>query len=550
MTDQIQSNRFICEGGLDTTRNYLSLSSTKPGCATRLVNYEPAIAGGYRRINGYELYDEDAPEPGVGDAQGKVLGIMMFPNDVTRRTEIYAARRNIASPTEYKVYRYDPGSPGVWTEVATGLTHLYTDGTNNVDKIRYDVGNNGVVNHLVFVDGVNNAVIFDGTTWAFIDSADSGADMANAGGNQAIDAPTLVTFFKQTLFLACDIITPATGTIAYSAPNAFFDYTVANGAGQITTGMFVLDFKPFRDQLYIFDDNKIKYAVADTTSGFLLKDVTSNMGVVARDCIVEIGGDLIFLGPDGFRPVQGTDKIGDVMLETVSKPIQDLLRRRTYALADLNVNTVVIRSKGQFRFLFGDDSTDTQSSRGILGGLRTADQFNGWEFAETLGFRASCITSRLVDGEEYVLFGEYDGKVYRMEQGGSLNGEDMTAVYSTPYLDLGDTQIRKLMKKVITFVVGEGASINVNVALDYDWGNPYSPEPSSYDMVVTATIPTYDGGYAYDDSVSYGGFLYPVVEQNIEGSFFSVRLTYTTSGVEVPYSILGFILEYMVNARR
>jgi len=40
--------------------------------------------------------------------------------------------------------------------------------------------------------------------------------------------------------------------------------------------------------------------------------------------VVEFGGDLLFLGPDGIRPISGTDKIGDVELATVSKEIQSI----------------------------------------------------------------------------------------------------------------------------------------------------------------------------------------------------------------------------------
>lgn len=548
MPSGIESIRVECVGGLDTTRNYLSLSQNKPGAAARLVNYEPAASGGYRRINGYELYDETYGEVGVGVCQGKVLGVMMYPNDVTRQMEVYAARRLVASPTEYKIYLYTAGVG--WVEVVTGLTHLYSSGGDTVDKIRYDTGNDGNVTYLAFADGVNNATLFDGTTWAFIDAGDSGADIANAGGNQAIDAPILATFFSQTLFLACDLITPATGLVVHSAPNAFYDFTSVSGGGQITTGLFVVDLKPFRDTLYVFDYNKIKKIITDDAGAFVLKDVTGNMGVVARDCVVEIGGDLIFLGLDGFRPVQGTSKIGDVMLETISKPIQNLLRNRTYNLVDLNVNSFVIRNKGQFRFLFGDDSTDVDASRGVLGALRTPDQFNGWEFGETLGFRASVVTSRPIGGDEYILFGDYDGFVYRMEQTGSRNGSPMTAIYSTPYLDIGDTQVRKLLQSVTTFIVGEGEDITVNTGVVFDWGNPDVANPSSYAISIEGIVPTYDDDVLYDSGSVYGGRLHPVTEQNMSGSFFSVRLTYTTSGVEIPYSILGFVIQYQIEGKQ
>lgn len=548
MTDQLESYRVYCEGGLDTTRNYLKLSAEKPGCATRLVNYEPAISGGYRRINGYEYFDADYPEVGAGVCQGKVLGVMMFPNDVTRTTEIYAARRLIATPDQYKIYQYVALTG--WVEVATGLTHYYQVGSDIVDKIRYDIGNDSVQNYLAFADGVNNAVIFDGTTWAFIDSGDSGADMANAGGNQAIDAPTLVAFFSHSLFLGCDVINVETGIASYSAPDAFYNFTTASGGGQLLTGLYIVDMKPFRDTLYLFDYNKIKKATPDVTSGFLTSDVTSNMGVVARDCIVEIGGDLIFLGPDGFRPVQGTDKIGDVMLETISKQIHNLLRARTFDLIDLNVNSVVIRNKSQFRFLFGDSDTASTASRGIIAGLRTADQFNGWEFGELLGFRASVITSRMIGGDEYVLFGDYDGNVYRMEQGGSLNGTAMTAVYSTPFLDIGDIKTRKTIQSVTSFIVGEGADIDINLGIAYDWDDPNVSNPSSYVFTLESQPETYGGGASYADGSVYGGYLYPVKEQTIEGSFFSVRLTFTTSGIENPYSVLGFVIQYKTEGQR
>jgi hypothetical protein len=37
-------------------------------------------------------------------------------------------------------------------------------------------------------------------------------------------------------------------------------------------------------------------------------------------------GDIIFLGPDGLRTVAGTERIGDVELGTLSRPVQPLLK--------------------------------------------------------------------------------------------------------------------------------------------------------------------------------------------------------------------------------
>ena len=59
-------------------------------------------------------------------------------------------------------------------------------------------------------------------------------------------------------------------------------------------------------------------------ANFVLQTVTDDLGCLATDSVIEMGGDLLFLSQDGLRPVSGTDKIGDVNLETVSKNIQSI----------------------------------------------------------------------------------------------------------------------------------------------------------------------------------------------------------------------------------
>jgi len=546
LSDKAQSNRIICEGGLDTTNNYLNLSANKPGCATRLINYEVGLSGGYRRINGFQPYDPAFAEVGAGTATGRVLGIIIFDNSDTGITQIIAARKNSADDN-YQLYDYQSGTG--WVAITTGLTHKYIDGGSEVDKLRYSVGNDGAKNYLAIVDGVNNAVIFDGTTWAFVKSTNDGLALATAGGNQAIDAPFLVTFFKNTLFLASDLRNDKTGLLSYSAPNKFYDFLAADGGGQMPCGAAIVDFKPFRDKLFIFGENQIKSATADVTAGFLQEDVTGNIGCVARDSVIEIGGDLIFLAPDGFRPISGTDKIGDVELESISKPIHQLVSTRVAAVAGTAINSLVIRGKSQFRYFFGDDSFPVSDSKGIIGALRTSDQQTGWEFGELLGIRVSCATSRYIGGSEVVIHGDFDGCVYRQESGNSMNGANVVSSYSTPYLDLGDTETRKIIEKVNTYLNGEG-SIGISLKVDYDWGRSDILSPSAYPIEVAALIPLYDSGVEYDTGVVYGGVLTPIFISNIEGSFFSARFTFSGASVDPPHSIHALVVEYILQGRR
>lgn len=535
--DKRFSKKIVCEGGLNTTENHILLSSLYPGSASNLINYEVGIEGGYRKINGYTELHED--EVGTTSAEGKVLGIIIFDNSTTGTTQIMAARKDTSGAT-YSLYLYDSGTG--WSAITTGLTLTST----GVIRLRWDVGNNGANNYLVIVDGVNKAVIFDGTNWGQIDSTDTGASFAHAGGAQAIDAPTLVTFYKNTLFLGCDEANDYKGIMAYSAPNAFYDFTSANGAGQAIAKFDIVQFKPFRDELYVFGSNAIQKVTYDVTNGFLVNDVTSNIGCLVRDSVIEIGGDLIFMAPDGFRPISGTDKIGDIQLEVVSKNIHKLYKNRLNDNTLNNICSVVIRGKSQFRTFYSSESTASTTVRGIIGGLRTSDS---WEFGEIIGFNPSCVTSRYIGSEEYVLHGGYDGKVYKQEEGHTLNGESMISVYSTPYLDLEDPEVRKVMEKVNLFFRAENSfTLNLNVA--YDWGITSIPTPTSYAINIASEGAKYDDGSEYDDGSVYGGEIPPVSVTDIQGSFFSTKLSFVSYNSSYSHTIHGFILEYGVEGRR
>jgi len=53
MADNLDIFKVYCEGGLNTNKDLLSQGELEPGTATRLINYEPALTGGYRKISGY-----------------------------------------------------------------------------------------------------------------------------------------------------------------------------------------------------------------------------------------------------------------------------------------------------------------------------------------------------------------------------------------------------------------------------------------------------------------------------------------------------------------
>ena len=69
MADQVSTFKAVCRGGLNTGSDVLSLGEESSGAVTQLINYEPNLEGGYRKINGY------AHSFGTVTGTGSVLGV-------------------------------------------------------------------------------------------------------------------------------------------------------------------------------------------------------------------------------------------------------------------------------------------------------------------------------------------------------------------------------------------------------------------------------------------------------------------------------------------
>ena len=551
MADSIESYKLVCSGGLNSNENHLDLSDNKSGAATRLVNFEPSLYGGYRRLEGYNHFGDIDATVGGSATEGKVLGLAIYDNSHIGNPYVIAARK-VAGSNTYKFYKFIALSG--WQEITSAPARSMTIGSRYVDKLRHVQFDWGSGSTICFVDGVNPAVIFDGANWYELLQANTGGT-SSPGGDQLVDAPSIVGEYQKHLWVGGDKVSRA--TLRHSAANDPYTWTNGAGGGLVNPAFNVVQIKPFRDNLFVFGSNGIKKIVTTRTNAsppatvFTEENVTNNVGCIARDSVVEIAGDLLFLAPDGFRPVSSTSKIGDVELETVSKPIQVSLVNLIKNNDMDTLNSVVIRGKSQVRFFVGDDTTDQIDSTGIIGGLYDQAGSIAWSFGELTGIRASVTESGYMGTEELVLHGDYDGKVYEQEKGNNFAGNNIIAVYSTPYLDFGDTEVRKTIRKVNTFVRAEGPT-EFYLNVDYDWGDYSASRPSEYVQSSDGGPVVYNGlNLDYGDAnVLYGGNSKPILTSDIQGSGFSTRATFVTIGQSEPYSIQGIVFEFSVSGRR
>jgi hypothetical protein len=361
-------------------------------------------------------------------------------------------------------------------------------------------------------------------------------DIANIEGSK------FVTDFRNHLFFAGSEDNP--NRITFSNPNSDLRYDPAGGAGEVNVGFIVTGIAKFRDALYVFGKRQIKRLQGNNSSDFVLSEVTGNIGCVASDSIIEIGGDILFLASDGIRPIQGTARIGDIELQTVSKPIQQILQGlpETYDL-DL-MSSVVIKNKSQFRYFFPNETGSASDAFGIIGGLRFANNSVGWEFGELLGIRSFVAYSDTINAVETTVHGDLDGYVFKQESGNSFNGSDVLAVYATPFFYFDSTERRKVFHKLSIYTRPEGTS-EFNLAVYYDWDDPNKYNPNSYSMSTQGAILRYfSTGGTYGSTFTFGGSSSPVLEKNIQGSGRSVSFVITSIGTEAPYSIQGWGLTF------
>jgi len=506
MADQLQVNKVFCRGGLDTSRDVLAQGEQSPGSAILLVNYEAAITGGYRRISGFD--NSYGTLPGTGST----LGVNVV-NGINNG--ILACR---TPSSGYNYLHYWNTSTSAWVTVTSSGTPTMA----GVGKVRFS-NFNYAAKGTILTDGVNPAATYDGTTYTQITHS------------AAPTAPKYAADYRNHMFLAGD---PANKTKLYfSAPIAATDFSPANGAGVINVGFDIIAIKPFRDVLYIFGTNEIKSLKGNSSADFVLAGVTHDLGCLATDSIIEIGGDLLFLSQDGMRPISGTSKIGDVELETVSKDIQSLFTDISLNLDLDGLSSVVIRQKSQFRIFFS-----ASESQGIIGGIRKHPEGFAFEFGQLLGIEATCAASGYLGQYEHVIHGTSDGRVHRQETGNSFNGVDIFSVYQTPYLYMENPEQRKIFYKVNTYLRSEGDnSIILSVVYDYEDINVLNP--TNYSMT-TKGAAAYFNEATFDSTAIYSGNPSPIQTTNISGSGKSVSFKYVTNSTDASHSIQGIVLTY------
>lgn len=581
MPDRWQTYPVPFTGGLMTNMTPLQQGTQFPGSAVVLRNFEPSTEGGYRRIEGYEKWDDaqvtgstalvrgvceyqlyaiaavgDAVYRSTGSGWTELTGSTAFPPS-TATADVDGAVSasttlvvdNNSGTIKAGMVITGAGIVGTVTvaslsdqnnlvmsssqTIADNTSLTFTEVSPNISgtgKVRFAKHHFGASKVLIIVDGDDKPYKFDGTTFSQISTATSDQD----GAEHVIE-------HKNHLFFAKDT------TLSFSAPFSDTDFTAASGAGTIVFDNAITGLASFREQLIVFTKRTIFLIAGSSIADFQVQPVTRDIGAIQPDTVKEVGGDLMFLGPDGLRLLSATERNNDFGLGVVSKVIQPEIV--DFTSKSTSFSSVVIREKSQYRLLGYNAAYTDNAARGIMGVQFAQQGGQGMAWAETRGINAYVAYSEYVDDEEFVLFANDDGYVYRMESGNSFDGNDIIATFKTPYMPITDPTTRKNLYKMKLFVDPQG-SFECDINVDFDFNDADVVQPDTISINNTATTVSLYGTTTYGTGSYGGGNLKYVFDEQLVGSGFVAAFSFSSESTSPPFSLDSMVIQYGQYGRR
>ena len=542
-----QPYALACEGGLDKSSSSFELLR-RPGSATRLRNFEVDVAGGYRRINGFSAFGGgSAANPSTDN---DILGLHVYADGVIAcsSTNIYFSldgtswlqinRASVAGGGDN--YSTFTGRSAA-ARTSQGLVHFATyEGDTTYGEVIITDEGSGVKPFYFKMTG--SGALSDRTYFA--------KEITVSGTHY----PKFCTIHDKHLVVGGAATAP--NTIYYSGTSDIDDFT-SSGSGSIVLDDQVVGLKSFRDDLIIFCRNSIyKLENINVSASIAIVPITKNIGCLDGRSIQEIGGDLVFLAPDGIRTLAGTVRIGDVELGTVSRSIQPIMKDIADNVGSYNISSIVIRDKSQYRLYYGSSSTG-DASEGIIGTLKTNEQgFTQFQWSETFGIDASAAATSGFNssGVEKHYHGDYAGRVFNHDTGDNLldtsgTETNIVAEYQTPDLDYGDLGTLKTLKYVKISATPEG-TVSTKLRIRYNYDDPDTPQPSDYSLSIDK--PSLFGTALFGSTAGhvFGAASDPITRQVVEGSGHSNYFRIFSDDQNAPYTVNGLYIDYEPSGRQ
>ena len=600
-----QGASITVQGGLDLVSSSHALFRT-PGAATKLQNFESSTTGGYRRINGYQKFGGASGVIPSGVSTESIEGLFPYADGVLvcQGDDIYWSTTGTSytqvNKDTYKTktgtVSVTAGSPTVTGSGTAFTTEFAANDRIQINNVNYrvlsitsdtvltldfnvvsSVSGQAVKKSGMSSSDLSSAVVISRTnqdncqfvnyesegTYGTVYITDGNNKIAEfqittVGGSNVFHFETLerstpvnpkrATIFSERLIVAGQ--SDSDSTVAYSTRLKPYDFTGAS-AGTIDTGDVIVGIKVFRNSLVVFCKNSI-FELTNLDSTPILKSVTKNIGCVDGNTIQEIGGDLVFLAPDGLRTVAGTARIGDVELSSISRKILPLINNLLANISSFKISSMVIRERSQYRLFYFQSGQAASSQKGIIGTFKfDANGVPAFEWSETLGMEIKKCTSDLDINNKEVQFGANEsGYVYQLDTGNNFDGSNIDAQFQTPDMDYGDNGLRKSLYAVKANIEPEGTNNNLKLLVRYDFESTEVPQPGAVAVGNLSSAAIFGASSSVFGTSVFGAVVLPSKRMIVTGSGFSNNFKFFSNDTDAPYSVNGMFVSFIAGGRR
>ena len=365
-------------------------------------------------------------------------------------------------------------------------------------------------------DGVNRGFEFDGTVFAPIDTG------------MTTDTPAHVIVHRNHLFFAFG------GSAQHSGIGEPYIFNPLFGAAELATGDTITGFmsEPGSNEgatLGIYNRNTVHMLYGSSVLDWNLVKFRDELGAYAHS--IQQFGQTMYLDDRGLTNFQTVEAHGNFQQSTVSRHIQSFINTKRLLVSA----SCLARDKNQYRLFFSDKTglyVTTEGSK-IVGLMPIL-------FNDDVTCAASLETST---GEEQMMFGSSNGKVYQLDKGTSFDGEPIEAYLKTFFHFSKSVRYLKKYLGVTLETEGDGyAEFNFSTELGYNSTDISQP------AIQNAVLPL---GTVFWDTFVWDSFIWDGVTLSpsslkLEGSAENISLVIRkNSDYFFPMNITGAMIRYV-----
>jgi len=222
----------------------------------------------------------------------------------------------------------------------------------------------------------------------------------------------------------------------------------------------IVSINAFYGKLVIFGKHHIAiYSGPSEPTTMSLDEVISGIGCVSRDSVQSVGDDLYFLSGTGVRSLNRTTEKDNLPLQDLSLTIKDTLTR--HISQSSNVKAVYVETEGTYILSFVDKNItyvfdikhETPSGTPRL----TTWSFDSNREPSSFTYTES---KELLIGQKVGSVATYEG-YYDKDyiSGGTYTSDSYSGTFVTTWLNLGDSAIAALLKKLKAVISGGSGTI-------------------------------------------------------------------------------------------